>query len=1193
MEASEAVQSRLIGAIFVEKNLITEEQLEEALHVQETTGERFGEIVVARFGVGRLELAGVLAEQWAKYEEADRKLAPTPDRPDLHVVSTEEEGAQVRRPLGEISIEQGFITSEQLDAALEVQRETGGRIGEILVAQGSLTRLDLASALAEQWSALQKLRPPGPAVEPQPWQNGSPLAPTSVSVPGDSPVVADLEERLQAVERAAQTAPWQDDLNRVTSELRTAVGAVEQRLEAMAPGAANDDLVPLLEEISARLGALEAAPVSSELDSVRRELESLATRPATVEGLADLRAAVERLEDRPDAAAETAHLAGEIAALNARLDELADVGELTDRITAIAGQAEGAQAGLAGLSSRVDDLGGFERRLDELAARLQTEGVIEELRSALAGLESRVLSADHGDQSAEIASLVARLDELAAHVDEVAARPIPDLTPRIDGLSARVEEVVASIPVVETDALVPRIDSLEEESRTGRGAIERLAAELNERDARTREQLDALSLREPDSGPLDEVRARLDELAAAVERGPDLAPVAELRARLDGLVETLGHGPDLAQLDELRLRVNLLAATVEREPDKSALDELHGRVDELATILERDESVGLLEARFGELERRFAAVTPADELLEDLRRVVESSAAERESLAQSLFARVDEVAAIVPCHDELDEIRARLAELAARPIVDRALQERVDGVTARLEGIEGVAGTVAEFRSSLEGLDALRAGESIATETRLDELRSRLDALAGLEARVAEEVDRDLTDHVEAAAARFEGIEHRLGVVHALEERVASLSEANNAHATGNIELGDRLDGALEALRADVSDKAHAFGSQLHEQAAETAALQAQVAALQEAASGQAALEERLETHFAQRLDALGNRFTDEIAAVRGETGSLGAQIDELRLRHRDGQKARAAAQQLAERVDALVELRTEDAEAAQVAAADLASRMDALAESSRAEVAEVRSAADGFAEQISELHGLRADDLATAESAAARLAARLDAEAERSVASAREVERSLKKELKGVAARLDESDAGGIEARKELQDELERAVSSVGWRLERIEESLASDGTAALQAAVAKLERRLAKQAAIGEEQVRVTERALRKGLKSLGERLADTESEYVDAGKAMRRSIERLGAAVVEADARMAHQIPVSEGEGCVAFAPTKDGYRLIELPGKAPNVGSTIELENVDGPLVVTGYGRSPLPLDSRACAYLDRA
>ena len=34
------------------------------------------------------------------------------------------------------------------------------RRGEILVARGVISRLELASALADQWSSLQKLRPP-------------------------------------------------------------------------------------------------------------------------------------------------------------------------------------------------------------------------------------------------------------------------------------------------------------------------------------------------------------------------------------------------------------------------------------------------------------------------------------------------------------------------------------------------------------------------------------------------------------------------------------------------------------------------------------------------------------------------------------------------------------------------------------------------------------------------------------------------------------------------------------------------------------------------------------------------------------------------------------------------------------------------------------------------------------------------
>ena len=158
---------------------------------------------------------------------------------------------------------------------------------------------------------------------------------------------------------------------------------------------------------------------------------------------------------------------------------------------------------------------------------------------------------------------------------------------------------------------------------------------------------------------------------------------------------------------------------------------------------------------------------------------------------------------------------------------------------------------------------------------------------------------------------------------------------------------------------------------------------------------------------------------------------------------------------------------------------------------------------------------------------------ARLDDLAVRSAAAAVEAERALRDEIGGVAARLEERDADGIEAREELRAELERVASSVGWRLERIEESLAADESAQLRASVAELEQRLEGQTAIGDEQVRVTERALRKGLASLGERLAENESSYVEAGNALRRSIERLGAAVVEADERIADRDDDAPGQ------------------------------------------------------------
>ncbi len=55
------------------------------------------------------------------------------------------------RPLlGEILLEKGEITQEQLEKALEVQKNEGGLIGIILVNQGSITEQVLVKYLALQ-----------------------------------------------------------------------------------------------------------------------------------------------------------------------------------------------------------------------------------------------------------------------------------------------------------------------------------------------------------------------------------------------------------------------------------------------------------------------------------------------------------------------------------------------------------------------------------------------------------------------------------------------------------------------------------------------------------------------------------------------------------------------------------------------------------------------------------------------------------------------------------------------------------------------------------------------------------------------------------------------------------------------------------------------------------------------------------
>ena len=138
MTLPEAVSNRLIGALFVERGLVSQSQLVVALELQQETGQQLGQILVERFGVERSELAKVVAEHWARMGEAKED------------VSTR--ASESWRQLGEILVSRGFVTREQLVQALERQRLTGERLGEALVGQGVISKFELAGSLAEQAS---------------------------------------------------------------------------------------------------------------------------------------------------------------------------------------------------------------------------------------------------------------------------------------------------------------------------------------------------------------------------------------------------------------------------------------------------------------------------------------------------------------------------------------------------------------------------------------------------------------------------------------------------------------------------------------------------------------------------------------------------------------------------------------------------------------------------------------------------------------------------------------------------------------------------------------------------------------------------------------------------------------------------------------------------------------------------------
>lgn len=134
---------RQLGELLVAEELLTEDELEQALAEQATTGRLLGQIIVSNGYLSAFSLARVLSEQHGVQlsPREGTPAAPTlvPSQPD-----------QAWRPLGKLLVDLELLTESQLDRALTAQREDGGRLGEILVSRGLLSGGELAQALAEQ-----------------------------------------------------------------------------------------------------------------------------------------------------------------------------------------------------------------------------------------------------------------------------------------------------------------------------------------------------------------------------------------------------------------------------------------------------------------------------------------------------------------------------------------------------------------------------------------------------------------------------------------------------------------------------------------------------------------------------------------------------------------------------------------------------------------------------------------------------------------------------------------------------------------------------------------------------------------------------------------------------------------------------------------------------------------------------------
>jgi hypothetical protein len=291
-----------------------------------------------------------------------------------------------RRPLGEVLVDRGILTPEQLTLALERQRTTGQQLGEIIVALGFAPGPIVAQALATQRGGMLKTEY-GFATG---WSSDD--APVPIAPPGPDGA-AELAERDRTI---AELRAWAEK----------AQVAIASRDEALAI------LRAQLEAETARQGT----GVAEEEADLVREAQAEAERE-----LAQLRAELEaEIARRVAAAAQheegQAKAARELAALRAEREA-----EST-RAVQHEGELSGAREGQANA----------ERELGLLRAELAAESSVQD--TGAAQQEAELARAREGQAKAERELATAR------RTSEEVERRLENARSRADTLARRVAE---------------------------------------------------------------------------------------------------------------------------------------------------------------------------------------------------------------------------------------------------------------------------------------------------------------------------------------------------------------------------------------------------------------------------------------------------------------------------------------------------------------------------------------------------------------------------------------------------------------------------------------------------------------------------------------------------------------------------------------------------------------------------------
>jgi localization factor PodJL len=457
-----------------------------------------------------------------------------------------------------------------------------------------------------------------------------------------------LASKLDTVLRADQRIGVAE-----VNAMRAEIAAMARSLADLAPRNSVVALEGAVRDLSERVDKLRQSGCQ---ESVLEPLDAMA---------AEFRAALKAHDPRLAAAA----LEREIGAIGAKIDGLAHSAINPETFERIRIQTEEVRNLLAAAAMRTAPVERLERKIGELADRVERVGV-----SPLPHVESAEMAALLADFRREIerstslptlVSIEQRLERIATRLDEEIARPIrasfdaapfDDLAQRIDG----VRQTLEARPQVQVDA-------------------NRLEASLKELSAK---------LESPNPEPIvalmREINAKLD---AAGQREVDELSIEPL---LEGIIGKLNQlQPSEAPASSLDLRrlesmLQLLHAKLEKPSvpalDRQAIDEIAEEIarrvlDGSAGRVETDmlaEQIAVIHDRLDGL----SASSRAPEALEPLVRELLEKLAEAGGPPPARFGSTNSQPSLV---EELAEMRAEQAN------VDRRTQAQLAGVQDLLE----------------------------------------------------------------------------------------------------------------------------------------------------------------------------------------------------------------------------------------------------------------------------------------------------------------------------------------------------------------------------------------------------------------------------------------------------------------------------------------------------------------------------